>query len=91
MFDKLGVSLLLMIHRLISTYVSQCQHKRIIYTLFIFNWTNVQGCMENPERRNNPDQPEQTIFCDWGHVQAAIIQTIKQDKPLYNYFTILKH
>jgi len=28
-------------------------------------------------------------FDDWGHVQAAIIQTIKQDKPLYNYFTIL--
>jgi len=49
------------------------------------------GCMENPERRNNPDQPEQTNFCDWGHVQAAIIQNIKQDKPLSNYFTVLKH
>jgi len=35
--------------------------------------------------------PEQLNFCDWDHVQAAIIQTIKQDKPLYNYFTILKH
>jgi len=44
--------------------------------------------MENPERRNNP---EQTNFCDWGHVQAAIIQNIKQDKLLSNYFTVLKH
>jgi len=49
------------------------------------------GSMENPERRNNPDQPEQTNFCDCGHMQAAIIQNIKQDKPLSNYFTVLKH
>jgi len=48
------------------------------------------GSMENPERRNNPDQPEQTNFCEWGHVQAARIQTIKQDKLLSNYFTVQK-
>jgi len=47
--------------------------------------------MENPERQNNLDQPEQTDFCDWGLVQAAIIQNIKQDKPLSDYFTVLKH
>jgi len=50
-----------------------------------------EGSMENPERWYNPDQPEQTNFCEWGHVQAAIIQTIKQDKLLSNYFTVLKH
>ena len=38
-----------------------------------------------------PEQLEQLNFGDWGHMQAAIIQTIKQDKPLSNYFTILKH
>ena len=29
------------------------------------------GCMENPERRNNPDQLEQTNFCECDHVQAT--------------------
>ena len=33
--------------------------------------------MENPERRNNPDQPEQCYFCDWNHVQALACQIIK--------------
>ena len=42
--------------------------------------------MENPERRNNSNQPEQINFCDWGYVQAAI----KQDKLLC-YVIILKH
>jgi len=46
------------------------------------------GSMENPERRNNQDQPEQTNFCEWGHMQAAIIQAIKQYKLLSNYFTV---
>jgi len=27
--------------------------------------------MENPERRNNPDQPEQTNICGCDHVQAT--------------------
>jgi len=28
------------------------------------------GCMENPERQNNLDQPEQLYFCDFSHVQT---------------------
>jgi len=41
-----------------------------------------------------PEQPGSAgtdKFLRRGHVQAAIIQTIKQDKPLSNYFTVLKH
>ena len=29
------------------------------------------GCIENPEHRNNPDQLEQTNFCECDHVQAT--------------------
>jgi len=62
-----------------------------MYTQFLSKLILIVGCMENPERWNNPDQPEQINFCYWGHMQAAIIQNIKQDKPLSNYFTVLKH
>jgi len=37
--------------------------------------------MENPEQ---PGSAGTDKF--WGHVQAAILQTIKQDKPLPNHF-----
>jgi len=37
------------------------------------------------------EKPEQLNFGDWGHVQAAIIQTIKQDKPLSYYSRALVH
>jgi len=38
-----------------------------------------------------PGTAETAKFLRLGHMQAAIIQSIKQDNPLYNYFTILKH
>jgi len=50
-------------------------------------WNFCLGVYGKP---GTPEQPEQTNFCDWGHMQAAIMQTIKQDKPLSNYFTVLK-
>ena len=30
-----------------------------------------KGCIENAERQNNPDQPEQTNFCECDHMQAT--------------------
>jgi len=42
-------------------------------------------------KAGTPEQPGTGKFLRLGHVLAAIIQTIKQDKSLYNYFTILKH
>ena len=39
--------------------------------LFSSDLAKFMGCMENPERQNNPDQPEQIIFCECDHVQAT--------------------
>jgi len=42
-------------------------------------------------KTGTPEQPGSAGTDDWDHVQAALIQTIKQDKPLYNCFIVLKH
>ena len=41
------------------------------------------GCMENPERRNNLDQPEQHYFCESCHVLLWILQVTIIDYLCY--------
>jgi len=57
----------------VTQHVQNCWQQSVLrhpFSFWLFDKALVFGCMENPERRNNSDQPEQLYFCDCSHVQT---------------------